>query len=184
MPRLTPITQPEQVRPGGEADFQALVRSRGQINAPQSMILYAPAVASRATELNDELRRSLSKHDYEVAVLIASREYPIEFVWSAHVRTAQEAGVTDEVIEAIRTGGRLTAASKREQTIIQIGRELVGGKRILSQETFDAARTELGEKTLIEVMMTMGYYLMIGCVLIGTAYEPRPDAPLLPSVSR
>ena len=183
MPRLIPITHLEQVQPGGEADFEALVRSRGQINAPQSMIMYAPAIASRATELNDALRASLSKHDYEVAVLIAAREYPIEFVWSAHVPTAREEGVNDEVIEAIRMGGPLTAASKREQVIIQIGRELVGAVRVLSQETFDAARAELGEKTLIEIMMTMGYYLMIGCVLIGTAYEPRPNAPLLPNLS-
>ena len=42
-----------------------------------------------------------------------------------------------------------------------MGRELVGGHQ-LSVATFEAARGELGERSLIEVLAAMGYYLMIG----------------------
>jgi 4-carboxymuconolactone decarboxylase len=181
MPRLAPITTIEQVPAGGEADFQAVVGSRGRINAPQSMIMYSPAVSSHATALNDVLRKEMSSRDYEVAVLVTAREFPIEFVWSAHVPAARRAGISDDVIEAIRSGGPLSAASRRDAIIIQLGRELIGQRR-LSQETFDAAREELGEKLLIEAMMTMGNYLMIGCVLIGTAMEPVGEAPPLSNV--
>jgi hypothetical protein len=51
-----------------------------------------------------------------------------------------------------------------------VGRELVGGHQ-LSAATFEAAKNELGERSLIEVLTAMGYYLMIGCVLIATDME-------------
>ena len=171
MPRLTPITERSQVSEDGLTEFDLIIGSRGRINSPQSMIMYSPTIAGRSTELNDALRASLSKHDYEVAVLVAATEFPVEFVWSSHSVTARSVGVADEVIETIRTGGELSACSRRERTIIELGRELIA-QRSLSDETFASARDELGEKLLIETLMTIGYYLMIGMVLIGCAMEP------------
>jgi 4-carboxymuconolactone decarboxylase len=183
MPRLERITEASQVPPDGQADFQAVIASRGRINAPQSIIMYSPALSSRATALNDALREALDPHDYEVAVLVAAREFPIEFVWHAHVPTALRVGVSDELVEAIRTGGPLADVSDRERVIVNLGRELIGQRRV-SEETFDAARDTLGEKLLVEAMMTMGNYLMIGCVLIAAEVEPSGAAPPLLNVPR
>ena len=171
MPRLTPITERNQVPQDGLSHFDMVIGSRGRINAPQSMIMYSPEIASRSTELNDQLRANMSKHDYEIAALVASSEFPIEYVWSAHSVIAGTVGVSDEVVEAIRTGGDLAGCSKRERVIVELGRELVTN-RTLSDETFASARTELGERVLIETLMTIGYYLMMGMVLTGCAMEP------------
>jgi 4-carboxymuconolactone decarboxylase len=181
MPRLERIIEASQVSPDGLADFEAVMASRGRINAPQSLIMYSPALSSRATALNDALRAALDPHDYEVAVLVAAREQPIDFVWHAHVPTALKNGVSEELVEAIRTGGELPDVSDRERVIVNLGREIVGRKRV-SQETFDAARAELGEKALIEVLMTMGNYLMIGCVLTAAEMEPSGAAAPLPNL--
>ncbi|MDA1257309.1 MAG: hypothetical protein O3C10_05630 [Chloroflexi bacterium] len=171
MPRLTPITERSQVPQEGLAEFDKIISSRGRINAPQSMIMYSPLIASRSTELNDQLRSNMSNHDYEIAALVASSEFPIEYVWSAHSVTARTVGVSDGVIEAIRTGGDLSVCSNRERVIVEMGRELVT-ERVLSGATFASARDELGEQLLIETMMTIGYYLMMGMVLNGCAMEP------------
>lgn len=170
MPRLKPITQRDQVADEDRPAFDEIIASRGRINAPQSMLLYAPRISARASALNDALRELLSEADFEVAVLSAARAFDIDFVWAAHVPAAQRAGVSPATIEAIRTGGDLSALSRREQTIISIGRELVG-KHQLSADAFEQARGELGERALIEVLAAMGYYLMIGCVLIATDME-------------
>ena len=45
------------------------------------------------------------------------------------------------------------------------------GKHQVSSELFEEGRAELGERGLIEVLAAMGYYLMIGCVLIATDME-------------
>jgi 4-carboxymuconolactone decarboxylase len=170
MPRLTPLTSRDQVAAGDRAGFDEIIASRGRINAPQSMLMYAPALSVRATALNDALRELLSAADFELAVLAAAREFDIDFVWAAHVPSAVSAGVSEATIEVVRARGELAGLMPREQVIVRLGRELVGG-HALSAETFDAARAELGEQGLIEVITAMGYYVMIGCVLIATDME-------------
>jgi 4-carboxymuconolactone decarboxylase len=100
-------------------------------------------------------------------------------VWAAHVPAARRAGVSDATIDAIRSRGDLSSLSQREQAIVAVARELVG-KHQLSGDTFEQARAELGERVLIEVLAAMGYYVMIGCVLIATDMELPPDADRLP----
>jgi 4-carboxymuconolactone decarboxylase len=143
------------------------------------MLMYAPPISVRASSLNDALRELLSDADFEVAVLSAAREFDIDFVWAAHVPAATRAGVRAETIEAIRTRGDIGSLSSREQVIVKIGRELVG-KHQLSKELFEEARGELGERALVEVMAAMGYYVMIGCVLIATDMELPEGAARLP----
>jgi len=181
MPRLTPITQREQVpeEEEGRAAFDAIIASRGRINAPQSMLMYAPRISARASSLNDALRELLSEADFELAVLAAAREFDIDFVWAAHVPTALRAGVSQATIDMVRDRGDLGSLTRRERVIISVGRELVGGHQ-LSAATFEAARAELGERSLIEVLAAMGYYLMIGCVLIATDMELPDGAQRLP----
>ena len=179
MPRLTPITSREQVSEQDRAAFDEIIASRGRINAPQSMLMYAPQISVRASSLNDALRELLSEADFEVAVLSAAREFNINFVWAAHVPAATRAGVSSETIDAIRTRGDISALTRREQIIVRIGRELVG-KHQLSNDLFAQGRAELGERGLIEVLAAMGYYLMIGCVLIATDMELPEGADRLP----
>jgi 4-carboxymuconolactone decarboxylase len=179
MPRLTPITEREQVDDEDREAFDEIVRSRGRINAPQSMLMYAPMISARASALNDALRELLSEADFEVAVLSAAREFQIDFVWAAHVTAATRAGVSAQTIEVIRSRGELSGLGNRERTIIAIGRQLVGEHQ-LSAELFEAGRAELGERGLIEVLAAMGYYLMIGTVLIATDYELPEGAQRLP----
>jgi 4-carboxymuconolactone decarboxylase len=179
MPRLTPITQREQVAEEERAEFDEIVGVRGRINAPQSMLMYAPKISARASSLNDALRELLSDADFELAVLSAAREFDIAFVWAAHVPAARRAGVSDATIDAIRSRGDVSGLSRREQVIIAVARDLVG-KHQLSGDVFEQARAELGERVLIEVLAAMGYYVMIGCVLIATDMELPEGADRLP----
>lgn len=179
MPRLTPITQREQVAEEERAAFDEIVGIRGRINAPQSMLLYAPKISARASSLNDAIRELMADADFEVAVLSAAREFGIAYVWAAHVPAARRAGVSDATIDAIRSRGDLSGLSRREQVMIAVGRELVG-KHQLSANLFEQARAELGERVLIEVLAAMGYYVMIGCVLIATDMELPEGADRLP----
>jgi 4-carboxymuconolactone decarboxylase len=179
MPRLEPITLRDQVSAVDHGAFDQVLASRGRINAPQSMLMYAPQVSMRANALNDALRGLLSEADFELAVLGAAREFDIDFVWTAHVPTAIRAGISEATIEIVRLRGDLSSLSPRERVLVSLSRELVG-KHQLSAEAFETARAELGEPVLIEALTTMGYYIMIGCVLIATDMELPAGAPRLP----
>jgi 4-carboxymuconolactone decarboxylase len=104
------------------AVFDGIMASRGRINAPQSMLMYAPKISARASSLNDALRELLSESDFEVAVLSAAREFNIDYVWAAHVPAALRAGVSADTIETIRTRRDLSALGRRERACM-MGRQ-------------------------------------------------------------
>ena len=185
MPRLTPIINREQVSGDALEAFDAIIESRGNINAPQSMHLYVPEVARCSTALSDSLRfRShLSDHDTELAIITAAREMDCDYVWSGHSRAALRAGVRPEAVEIVATRGNLADLTKQEAVIVRFGREVIGDHK-LSQEAFDAALDQFGEANTILLGALMGHYMMMSCTLIATAMETAEGAPGAPAGDR
>ena len=184
MPRLTPITKREQVSGDGLVSFDAIIESRGSINGPQSMHMYAPEIARWSTALNDALRfnSELSDHDTELAIITAAREMDCEYVWASHATAALKAGVRPEAVEIIGNKGNLNGLTKEEAVIVRYGREVLG-EHSLSQEAFDAAIAQFGKAETIVLGALMGYYLMISCTLIATDMKPADGTPVLPKLS-
>ena len=94
MPRMTPITKREQVSGDALTAFDAIIESRGSINGPHSMMMYAPEVARCSTALSDSLRfgGNLSDHDTELAIITAARHWDCEYVWASHFRRGVAGG--------------------------------------------------------------------------------------------
>ena len=181
MPRLTPITKREQVSADGLVAFDAIIESRGSINGPQSMHMYAPEIARWSTALNDALRfkSALSDHDVELAICTAAREMDCEYVWASHAAAALKAGVRQEAIDIVANQASLDGLTKEEATIVRYGREVIGDHE-LSQEAFDGAIAQFGEADTITLGALMGYYLMLACTLIATDVRPGEGTPVLP----
>ena len=184
MPRLTPITKREQVSGDALIAFDAIIESRGSINGPQSMHMYAPEIARWSTALNDALRfdSNLTDHDTELAIITAAREIGCEYVWAAHAAAALRVGVRAEAIEIVGNKGGLGGLTKEEAVIVRYGREVIGDHK-LSQEAFDAALAQFGETDIIVLGALMGYYLMISCTLIATDMTPAEGTPVLPELA-
>ncbi len=182
MARLTPLTEREQIS-GEEAlvAFDAIIESRGRINGPQSMHMYAPEVARWSTALSDSLRfnSDLSEHDTELVIITAAREMDCEFVWAAHAAAALRVGARPEAVEIIGNRESLDGLTNEEAVIVRYGRETLGDHK-LSQEAFDAALAQYGERGTIILGALMGYYSMIACTLIATDVRPAEGAPVLP----
>lgn len=181
MPRLTPITKREQVSGDALEAFDAIIASRGSINGPQSMQMYAPGVARWSTALNDALRFDavLSDHDTELAVITAARVMDCEYVWASHAAAALKAGVRQEAIDIVANEESLDGLTEDEALIVRYGRELMIDHK-LSEEAFDAVLSRFGEAKTIVLGALMGYYLMISCTLIATDMRPAEGTPLLP----
>jgi hypothetical protein len=45
---------------------------------------------------------------------------------------------------------------------------------------FNAAQVKFGDAGVVELLGTVGYYSLMGCVLNGLQIEPPADAPQLP----
>ena len=177
----SPITKREQVSGDALIAFDAIIESRGRINGPQSMHMYAPEVARWSTALSDALRfnSDLSEHDTELAIIITARETDCEYVWASHATAALKAGVRPEAIEIVGNRGSLDGLTKEEAVIVRYGRQVIGDRK-LSQEAFDAALNQFGESKTIVLGAIMGYYSMISCTLIATDMKPAEGTPVLP----
>lgn len=185
MPRLTPITQRDQVSEDGLEAFDAIIESRGRINGPQSMHMYAPEVARWSTALSDALRfnSELSDHDAELAIITTAREMDGEYVWSSHAAAALKVGVRPEAIEIVANRESLDGLTKEEAVIVRYGREVLGDHK-LSQQAFDDAFSQFGETKTVVLGALMGYYSMICCTLIATDVRPADGTPVLPKRDR
>jgi len=117
----------------------------------------------------------------EIAVLTVVATWRAQYAWCAHEPGARDAGLSTDVIEAIRRGDAQPPFERDdERTVYALVRELQTTKRI-SSATYARAHELLGEELLIELVVTVGFYTMTALVL--DAFEvavPAGQAPPFP----
>jgi 4-carboxymuconolactone decarboxylase len=162
--------------------FDYLIQTRGAVRLPFSPLLHSPDVTQRVAHVGTYVRfeSGLPANVRELAVLTAAREHAVAFEWAAHVRAAPEAGVSEAAIEVIGRRGDPASLSDEEALPIRFARALLIDHR-LPDAVFEAARQRYGDKGVIDLAATVGYYGMLGALFNALAIEPPPDAPRLPA---
>src|SRR5437868_9065195 len=76
---------------------------RGSVPPPVNVWLKSPGLADHAHQLGAHVRfgTGFSQKLTEIAILVTARYWTAQFEWAAHVRLALNAGVTQDVIDAI-----------------------------------------------------------------------------------
>ena len=173
MPRITRITEREQVAADKQGLFDAIAESRGRVSGPFSVLLNSPEIAGRAAHLGAYIRfeSTLTAAQRELAIITAAREFDCAYEWGAHEPMARDSGVREAAIEAVANRGELAELTAEEAMIVGYGRELLRERRV-SDETFAAAKAALGEQGVTELTATIGYYGMLACAL--NAFEVAP----------
>jgi 4-carboxymuconolactone decarboxylase len=148
---------------------------RGQVVGPLEPWLHAPGLADHAQKLGAYLRfhSALPPALTELAVLVTARHWQAEFEWHAHARLARAAGISEAVIEAIRTGAETALADPRSRAVHALARELFA-TRTLSDATYAAAEAALGQRALVDLVGLLGYYTLVSMTLNAFAV-PTPD---------
>lgn len=166
MPRLEPLDlnnlTPEQQ---GVADA---IRSgpRGGLRGPFEAWLRSPGLAGHAQELGAYCRfgTQLPKDVSELAILLTGRHWRAQFEFWAHARLAREAGLPDHVIEAIRTGARPVLDRADLKTACDLVTEYLSTSRV-SDATYQRALAIFGERGLVDLIGTVGYYGLVSMTL-------------------
>jgi 4-carboxymuconolactone decarboxylase len=107
---------------------------------------------------------SLDHKLIELTALATARELECKHEWNAHVSHAQKAGIPIETIRAIHQKKGPEHFSSEDAQIISYVQELLRTHRA-SEATFQALYGRLGEKGLVELTATVGYYAMVACTL-------------------
>jgi 4-carboxymuconolactone decarboxylase len=166
MARIATIDKKEELAPEFHNIYDAIAQSRGVVGGPFLALLHSPELAWRTAHLGSYVRfeSSLDHKVIELAALAAARELDCKHEWAAHVNHAQKAGIPMEVIRAIHQRKGAEHFTSEDAQIISYVRELLRSRRA-SETTFQAIYGRLGERGLVELTATIGYYAMLACTL-------------------
>ncbi len=154
-----PITKREDLSSDDQKLWDAFWKKRGNPAPNYAAIFNNPEVAARFGDLGS-FARFENKVDPRVkalAVLTSAREVNGHYVWTVNQKPARDAGLSDDIISAIREFRAPVGLEPDDATVVQFFLELIRQHRV-SDATFEALRSCLGDAGVIEVMVVAGYY--------------------------
>ena len=180
MPRLTPIISKDQVAPEAHPVVDGIIKSRGALQGPFSLFLHAPELAGRVAHLGAYVRfeGGLDMRVRVLAAMTVARELDAVYVWGAQTGSARRQDVPESTISAIRERHTREVPADDAQ-IIDFTRRLIQRHRV-DDATVLALRQRFGERGLIQLTGTIGYYSILAMTVNACELEPGPDAEVLP----
>ena len=153
----------------------------GVVRGPFAIWLRTPAVAERANQFGNALRLDgrLDRRLFELMVLIVARHWSAQYEWFAHEQAALQAGLSPEVVGAIRDRRLPGLLRDDERLVYEIITELTE-TRTLSQPSYDRAVALLGLDLLVELITAAGFYTMVAMTLNAFDAPVPGDARPLP----
>ena len=142
-------------------------------------------MASRAAEpiyaLNQYLRKTVAGARYfELAALIAAREFDQQYEWSAHEPAAIRAGAEQSVVDTIKFNRGLNGVPEKDAALIRLGRAIFRDHKV-SSELWGKTVELFGRQGAVKIVTIMGDYTMAAVFLTAVDQQLPPDRkPLLP----
>jgi len=166
MARIATIEKKEDLKPEDQKIYDAIAQSRGVVGGPWKALLHSPEMAYRTMHLGSYVRfeSSLDHKVIEFAALVSARELDCKHEWAAHVNHGQKAGIPMDTIRAVYQKKGAETFSSEDAQIVSFVREMIHQHRV-SEPTFQAIHARFGDKGMVELSATIGYYAMLACTL-------------------
>ena len=172
-----PYVNYEDMDAAGQEIYDRIRRDRNAsaVGFQFRALLQSPEATGHLTSMGAELRfRSAIPEDLkELAIIVVAREWNSDIEWTAHAPLAAKAGVSAEVIEAVRTAKADVALSEPQRVVVTFVQQLLREKTV-SNETFAAAQQLLGTRGVVDLTLTCGYYTAIN--MAQAALKPEMEA--------
>ncbi len=181
MPRLPEVLDRNALPEDKRHIHDYLAETRGAVRLPFSAFLNSPELTHRIAHVGSYIRfdSTLPDATRELAILSTAREVDARFEWAGHARMAKELGISEATIDAIANRKAPDGLSEEEALPVRAAQELLRDHS-LSDATFNAAHAKFGDAGVVELLATIGYYSLMGCVLNGLQIEPPAEALQLP----
>ena len=179
MARLTSITSKNQVPAEHHPIVDSIVKSRGSVHGPFTMLLHCPPLASHLMHLGAYVRfeGKLDKRVRVLAAMTVAREFDAVYVWGAQTSSARGQGVPEATITAIREKHSRGVPSDDAQ-IVEFTRDLIRKHRV-DAASMKALQQRFGDEQLIELTGTIGYYSLLAMTANACELEAAPGAEVL-----
>jgi len=170
LPYVDPATAPARVR-------ETLERTAVPLNIFR-MMAHAESNLRSLLRLGGTIlaKQQLSARLRELTILRVARLSRAEYEWVQHVPIAKAAGATAAQIAAL-AADNITAPcfDDREQLVLRFADELVRNVRV-SDQTFALVAQQFPPREIVELILAVGYYMLIARLLETTAVDLEADA--------
>jgi alkylhydroperoxidase family enzyme len=121
-------------------------------------------------------KQQLSGGLRELAILRIARLSGARYEWVQHVPIGKAAGISEAQIAALEAGNtKAECFDRRERLVLRFTDEVVRDVRA-SDETFAQMREQFPPREIVELILAIGYYMMIARLLETTGVDLEPDA--------
>jgi 4-carboxymuconolactone decarboxylase len=147
---------------------------RGSVRGPLAIWLNRPELADAAQSLGRYCRYdcSLPKKLRELAILTTARIWDAEFEWAAHVDHARDAGLSEDIIHALRHDQEVALTTEAETVVYSVTKTL-NTTRALPDELYKQANEILGRDQLVDLIGLLGYYALISMTIKAFDIDPN-----------
>jgi 4-carboxymuconolactone decarboxylase len=177
-----PALTPDQLSPAQKAYIENLQKpprnnTTALTNPPFKVYLRDPELGSKLEAVSDYVRweTGLAPRLTELAIMITARQWSNQWIWRGHYRAALRGGLDPSVGADMAAGKRPEKMKPDETVLYNYAMEMYRDKAV-SDPTYAAAAKQFGEKGLIDLVATMGYYDTVAMTLItAKAVAPKED---------
>jgi 4-carboxymuconolactone decarboxylase len=173
--RFKPLTYDEMTPAQRTMIEHVLAGPRGSTDGPFNVQLRSPEMGDLGQQFGAATRfaTTVPRKLYELAIIITARHWTSQFEWLAHHRGALQAGLSPAVADAIAEGRRPAVMPPDETAVYNFATELLETKQV-SDPTFNAAKSLLGERGVVDLINVMGWYGTVSMFLNVDRY-PLPE---------
>ena len=164
--RFKPLTYDEMTPAQKTMIDHLLAGERQNLGGPFNVLLRSPEMGDLAQQFGASMRfhSSIPPRLNEFAIILTARFWTAQYEWNAHRRAAAQAGLREDIIQAVSAGKRPAKMAPDEETVYTFCTEVLKTHQV-SDATFQTTVKAFGERGVVDIMGVMGWYQFVSMML-------------------
>ena len=165
----------DQLTPAQKILADAAIAGRGT-GGSFNIALHSPEPGKLFFDMGERVRFHMSVPDKlkELTIALTARYWGAQFEWLAHRRAAVQAGLSEDKVKAIAEGRRPAGMSPDEEAVYNYITEWFKTKDV-SDATFAAVKNVVGERGVVDLLVSSGYYSGVSMFMNVDRLPLNPD---------
>jgi 4-carboxymuconolactone decarboxylase len=180
--RMPPIPRDKMTDAQKTAEAELVSGPRGALFGPFIPLLRSPEFMTRLQKTGEYLRfqNAIGQRLTEFVILLTARQWTQQYEYDVHLPLALQAGIKQEVVDAITAGRRPAGMSADEEIAYEFFAELHQNQSV-ADTTYARAVARFGERGVIDMTGLIGYYTTLAMILnVARTAVPDNRQPLPP----
>jgi 4-carboxymuconolactone decarboxylase len=164
----------DEMTPEQAKVYRDIEESGGRLGGPYTAYIRIPRFMRLNQDMGDYLRsNSLPARLRSLIVLRTVKHWGAKYAFAVNKRSALKDGLESDIVAALEQGREPPLSDPRDVAALAVAKELLE-TRTLSEATYRRAVAAFGEDSLVDVVVTTGFYSMVSMTL--NAFDVDPPA--------